>query len=180
MGFRYPALPVEHPDYGRAMPCVCTERTLEDQRESRLQRHSNLGPLVRMTFESLSLLGRSGLAANQQQFSRVVAAAQAFAAAPQGWLVLAGSPGSGKTHIAAAVANACIARGQPVLFAVVPDLLDHLRAAFAPTSTETYDELFEQVRAAPLLVLDDLGTHSSTAWAQEKLFQLLNHRYNAQ
>lgn len=180
MGFRYPALPADHPDYGRAMPCVCTERALEEQREGRLQRYSNLGPLVRMTFESLSPLGRSGLTANQQQFGRAVAAAQAFAAAPHGWLVLTGSPGAGKTHIAAAVANACIARGQAVLFAVVPDLLDHLRSAFAPTSPETYDELFEQVRTAPLLVLDDLGTHSSTPWAQEKVFQLLNHRYNAQ
>jgi DNA replication protein DnaC len=30
------------------------------------------------------------------------------------------------------------------------------------------------------LILDDLGAHASTPWAQEKLFQLLNHRYNAQ
>jgi DNA replication protein DnaC len=160
------------------VPCTCTERRLEDEREVRLQRYSNLGPLVRMTFEGLSSRGRSSLAANQQQFARVIEAARAFAADPQGWLVLTGSPGAGKTHIAAAVANQRIAQGHPVLFAVVPDLLDHLRSAFAPTSGETYDELFEQVRNAPLLVLDDLGTHSSTPWAQEKLFQLLNHRYN--
>jgi DNA replication protein DnaC len=31
-----------------------------------------------------------------------------------------------------------------------------------------------------VLVLDDMGTQSGTAWAQEKLFQILNHRYNAQ
>ena len=42
-----------------------------------------------------------------------------------------------------------------------------------------YDDLFESVRTCALLVLDDLGTQSSTAWAQEKLFQVLNHRYNA-
>ncbi len=30
----------------------------------------------------------------------------------------------------------------------------------------------------PLLILDDLGAHNSTPWAQEKLFQILNHRYN--
>ena len=40
------------------------------------------------------------------------------------------------------------------------------------------DELFDTVRDTPLLVLDDLGTQSGTPWAQEKLFQLLNHRYN--
>jgi len=32
---------------------------------------------------------------------------------------------------------------------------------------------------ASFLVLDDLGVHSATPWAQEKLFQILNHRYNA-
>jgi len=31
-----------------------------------------------------------------------------------------------------------------------------------------------------LLVLDDLGAHQSSPWASEKLFQLLNYRYNSQ
>jgi DNA replication protein DnaC len=35
------------------------------------------------------------------------------------------------------------------------------------------------VKSAALLVLDDLGTESATAWAREKLYQLFNHRYNA-
>ena len=36
-----------------------------------------------------------------------------------------------------------------------------------------------EIRTASLLILDDLGAHSSTPWAQEKLFQIFNHRYNA-
>ena len=59
----------------------------------------------------------------------------------------------------------------------VPDLLDHLRATFSPDAPVEYDELFERIRTTPLLILDDLGTESSTPWAQEKLYQLLNHRY---
>jgi DNA replication protein DnaC len=105
--------------------------------------------------------------------------AQRYAENPEGWLILFGKYGCGKTHLAAAIANRAIERGQPVLFVVVPDLLDYLRAAFAPNSPTTYDERFDQVRNAPLLILDDLGTQSSTAWAQEKLFQILNYRYNA-
>jgi DNA replication protein DnaC len=31
----------------------------------------------------------------------------------------------------------------------------------------------------PILVLDDFGEHSATSWAQEKLYQLINYRYNA-
>ena len=39
--------------------------------------------------------------------------------------------------------------------------------------------LFERVKNTPLLILDDYGEHSTTPWAQEKLYQLINHRYNA-
>ncbi len=66
------------------------------------------------------------------------------------------------------------------MFVVVPDLLDHLRATFSPTSLVSYDKRFDEVRTAPLLILDDLGTESATPWAREKLFQLLNYRYVAQ
>lgn len=66
------------------------------------------------------------------------------------------------------------------MFVVVPDLLDHLRAAFSPQSAISYDKRFEQIKSVPLLVLDDLGTQSATPWAKEKLFQLFNYRYIAQ
>ncbi|OQY33951.1 MAG: hypothetical protein B6243_05985 [Anaerolineaceae bacterium 4572_5.2] len=68
---------------------------------------------------------------------------------------------------------------QSAIFVVVPDLLDHLRATFSPVAQTSYDKRFEEIRNAPLLVLDDLGTQSATPWAQEKLYQLFNHRYNA-
>jgi len=61
----------------------------------------------------------------------------------------------------------------------VPDLLDHLRATFNPHSTIPFDKRFEEVRRAPLLVLDDLGTESATPWAREKLYQIFDYRYNA-
>ena len=55
----------------------------------------------------------------------------------------------------------------------------HLRAGYHPDSQESYDQTFDHVRNAPVLILDDFGAHSSTAWAQEKLFQIINHRFNA-
>ena len=65
------------------------------------------------------------------------------------------------------------------MFIVVPDLLDHLRATFNPASGMRLDKRFDEIKKAPLLVLDDLGTESATAWAREKLYQLFNYRYTA-
>ncbi len=166
-----------HPDFGKAFSCQCTEDERADQRLARLQRYSNLGALLRLTFDDLMVRGRSPSQRDQERFARAVADAREFAEQPSGWLVLSGPSGCGKTHLVAAIANACIAGGRPALFMVVPDLLDHLRAAYRPDSEIGYDELFEMVRSAPLLILDDLGMHSSTPWADEKLYQLINHRY---
>ncbi|MGQ9572991.1 MAG: ATP-binding protein [Dehalococcoidia bacterium] len=177
-GFVRRDVPLDHPDFGRAFPCRCVLDEREEERLARLQRYSNLGPLTRLTFANLMSRGRSTAPADQERFARAVAAAREFAQEPGGWLVLCGPSGCGKTHLAAAIANACIEEGRPVFFVVVADLLDHLRAAYRPGSEVSYDELFEQVRNAPLVILDDLGLHSATPWAQEKLFQLLNHRYN--
>jgi len=177
-GFVRKDVPLDHPDFGRVFPCRCVLEEREEERLARLQRYSNLGPLTRLTFANLMSRGRSTDPGNQEKFAKAVVAAQQFAEEPSGWLVLCGPSGCGKTHLAAAIANASIEQGRPAFFVVVPDLLDHLRAAYKPGSEVSYDELFEQVRNAPLVILDDLGGHSATAWAQEKLFQLVNHRYN--
>ncbi len=102
-----------------------------------------------------------------------------FAKSPEGWLVFMGVTGCGKTHLAAAIANYRLKEGKPVKFVVVPDLLDHLRSTFSPESQVSYDQLFEEVKNAPLLILDDFGEQSTTPWAQEKLYQVINYRYNA-
>ena len=96
---------------------------------------------------------------------------------PVNWLLLRGDYGVGKTHLAAAVANRIASNGMSVLFVVVSDLLDHLRATYQPNSPVSYDQRFNEVRRARLLVLDDLGAQNATPWAQEKLFQILNYRY---
>ena len=103
-------------------------------------------------------------------------AAAEYADSPEGWLVLAGPNGAGKTHLAAAIVNRMVANGQQALFVFVPDLLDELRLSYAPDSGISYSDLFEQVLETPVLVLDGLGAHSSTAWATEKLQQLFNRR----
>ena len=173
-------VPVGHPYFGKAIPCRCQERAEDPSRLERLQRYSNMGLLTRLTFDTTLTDGRSHDPDDRDLFRLAHEAAAVYAEEPHGWLVLTGPSGAGKTHLAAAIANRVMERGQPVFFVFVPDLLDHLRSTYSPSSEITYDQLFEQVRNAPLLVLDDLGGHSSTPWAQEKLYQVLNHRHLSQ
>ena len=133
------------------------------------------------TFDNFDMRKNENLAKEEQATLRLAfKAAQKYAKKPEGWIVFIGEYGSGKTHLAAAIANFQADLGHPPLFIVVPDLLDHLRATFAPNSPVSLDRRFEEIRGASLLVLDDLGTQSMTPWVKEKLYQLFNHRYNAQ
>ena len=175
--FVHPLLSPGKPDYSRIVPCRCVEKESDSKRQSRLQNYSNLGTLTRLTFANLIPEGRVKESASQEQFRRVYEAARAFALKPEGWLVIAGPSGCGKTHLAAAIANERINNKKPAFYVTTPDLLDHLRASFSPGSEMPYDEFFDQVKNAPLLIMDDFGAQSSTPWAKEKLDQLLNHRY---
>ena len=169
---------VGHPDFGKAVPCSCQAQLSNDDRLARLQKYSNLGPLTRLTFDSLNLANHSSDPDFQRRYREATQAATEYAQDPLGWLVLSGPVGSGKTHLAAAIANESLLHGHPTIYVSVPDLLDHLRSAFAPTSEIPYDQLFTQVRNVPVLILDDLGAQASTTWAQEKLYQIINHRFN--
>jgi len=100
-----------------------------------------------------------------------------YARSPQGWLVFTGPYASGKTHLAAAIANSRADLGQPPMLISVSDLLDHLRATFSTNSPVSLDRRFEEIRSAPLLILDALGEQSPTPWANEKLFQLIDYRH---
>ena len=130
------------------------------------------------TFNNFSARKKEKLPAEKQNYlDMAFKAAQQFAENPSGWLVFLGTYGTGKTHLAAAIAKYRQAAGDDPIFTVVPDLLDHLRATFNPNSPVSYDSVFNQVRNARLLILDDLGTQNTTPWAREKLFQILNFRY---
>jgi DNA replication protein DnaC len=132
-----------------------------------------------MTFDKFDWKRVNLLPEQRQNLEQAFRLALNFAKLSEGWLVLIGDTGVGKTHLAAAIANHRLQADKPASFIVVPDFLDHLRATFSPDSKVSYDQLFEAVKNTPLLILDDFGEQSTTAWAQEKLYQVINHRYNA-
>lgn len=129
-----------------------------------------------MTFDALIPEGRSGRA-DETLFHAATEAAKEFASKPSGWLVLEGSTGSGKTHIAAAIVNAIIDRGSPAKYISALDIPDMLRnERFEDDDAEI--GTFESLLDAPTLVIDDLGAQQATNWVDSKIDQLLTHRFN--
>ncbi len=183
LGYISDNVPLGHPSFGKARPCTCQMDNLQLQRATQLREDSNTEILAGKTFDTFLPDGVSqdpeARTTVRAAFDRCRVFAERLEEFDHKWLLLIGTYGCGKTHLAAAIANQCLAQGKPALFLNTPDLLDYLRAAYAPSAETTYDERFDEVRTAPILVLDDLGTESPTNWAVEKLYQLLNYRYNA-
>ena len=136
---------------------------------------SNLHLYHLMRFSTFSPM--SPLPEEVSNLKRTLQTAQRWAENPDGWLHIMGDFGSGKTHLAASIANELHDRGQGVIFMTVPDLLDYLRLSFNPQSHVRFDKRFHKIMNAPILILDDLRLASATAWAQEKLFQIIDYRY---
>ncbi len=170
-GFLRMEAPVGDPNFGKLVPCECTMALKERKAFEQLKKTSNLDHFRELNFETFN--------ARVPKTKDAYEAALRFAHDPSDWLLFIGGYGCGKTHLAAAIANDALNKRVPLYFAVVPDLLDYLRATFDPNSDASYDERFDAIRNVPLLVLDDLGTENSKPWAREKLYQIINHRYNA-
>ena len=134
----------------------------------------------RMTFDSFRTDG-GGIFTPEEAAAFAVAHAYvkrwAYAERPNGWLMLMGPYGVGKTHLAVAAAVARRNLGDDVYFSTVANLLDHLRAAYSPDSAVAHADLLMRISSAQLLVLDDMGAERNTPFAEDKLFQIVNHRY---
>ncbi len=171
-------VPVGDPRFGKLFRCPNNPVEADNDRRERLRRLSNLEAYSGKNFQNFDVEQPTLKPVERQSLDIALRNAARYAENPQGWLLLEGTYGCGKTHLAAAIGNEQLQRGQQVIFITVPDLLDHLRSAYSPSAEFSYDETFERIRQTPLLILDDLGAESPSPWAKEKLFQLLNHRYS--
>lgn len=165
-------VPFGDPQFGKLYPCVCRLQTAKQRDMDELYRRSNLAQFQTKVFGTFDPEREHGVEEAYQ-------AATDYATYPSGWLLLLGGCGTGKTHLAAAIANYLVQGFEmQVYFAVAPDLLHFLRLGFGADSDASYDQRFEQIRTVDVLIIDDLGAEQGTAWAIEQLYQILNYRYN--
>lgn len=117
------------------------------------------------------------------------ATAEAYAAATQAandpksrigvWLY--GPVGSGKSHLLAAAVNAALDANRPAYFATTVTLLDRFRASYdgAGEVRDGTTNLIAQCAEIDVLALDDLGKERLTPWSAERLWELVNRRYES-
>ncbi len=176
-------------------PCMCEgavlerqekaaeeERRLreeENQRKMRriedLFRQSRLGRRFReRTFDNFKVMPH-----NRKAFETALEYAQSFTQHREKGegLFITGGAGTGKTHLAAAIANFLLRGLTPVVFADITRLLSSLKATFTEESTNSEQQLIDELCRVELLVIDDLGKEKPSQWVEEKLYTIVNARY---
>lgn len=177
-GFLRRDVPIDHPDFGRAIPCECKRLEMIP-----------------------SLMEWSGLGHSNQDWTldrfpgdpvALAVAREALAARRRLWVFWSSAFGTGKTGILVAIVRACWDQQIPALYQSVPAMLDRLRAAY---QRGDYQQLMEELKQVHVLALDEFHrwhdkssrwdnnaprgdlTEGSPSWAAEKVFQIIEDRY---
>jgi DNA replication protein DnaC len=93
-------------------------------------------------------------------------------------LLFMGPPGVGKTHLAVGIIKKLIRdKSVPCLFRTFPDLLKEIQLSYSPVSMSSELSLMRPVLDAEVLLLDELGAQTPSAWVKETVAYVLNYRY---
>lgn len=90
-------------------------------------------------------------------------------------LYITGGNGTGKTHLASAVALAILRERKRPLMLTGIDLTLALQATYGTSGSEA--EAMERLCGYDVLIIDDLGKEPPTDWALSRLFAVVNRRY---
>jgi len=94
-------------------------------------------------------------------------------------LVFIGPCGVGKTHLAVAIVQELIrTKDAACIFYDFRDLIREIQSTFTPDSVLSESDVLAPVFSSEVLVLDELGAKRPTAWVEETVFTIINHRYN--
>lgn len=169
----------------RAKPCSCQKTLKEEQKLlaiPHLQKMSFANYDLKMYPENIKTqtTGKSYRFIAREALSAAMSFANSIARGiSRPGLIFEGDVGSGKTFLAAAIANNLITKGVNVEFIIVPEFLDELRNNIQKEG-DNNNILINRIKNSDVLILDDMGAHNFSPWVQNILFTIVNYRLNHQ
>ena len=91
-------------------------------------------------------------------------------------IIIYGSIGYENTHLAASIANEIIRNKKIALLERTSSIIDRIKESFNKTVT-TESEIMELYSNVDMLIIDDFGSETISKWALEKLYRIINNRY---
>jgi DNA replication protein DnaC len=151
------------------------EKAYQEKLE-RLMKNSKMGERFKTrTFENFQITNK-----NEQAFNTIKKYADNFEIYKNKGLglILTGSYGTGKTHLTAAVCIDLMHKGYQPIFGTMITLLERIKATYDDDyAKENEEQVINQYINCDLLIIDDLGKEKPTEWSIEKLYYIVNARY---
>jgi len=92
-------------------------------------------------------------------------------------MIFTGGTGTGKTHLANAIANHVIENGHTAYFAAVRKILTAVKSTWRSNSPKTEEEVIKNFANLDLLIIDEIGVQFDTDSEKMILFDVINARY---
>lgn len=158
-----------------AVPCDClAQRRLEEAcRAARIPTRYFSKSLE--TFQTLGDQSRKEIVEFAKKFVRSFRASAHDQ--PSKGLLLHGREGTGKTHIAIGILKEILAKGHSGLYWNVPELFLELRRTISESAELDEATILDEAIETDLLVLDDLGAEKVSEFVLDRLYVLINGRY---
>lgn len=147
------------------------ERFIEAQKKGVTPLGSIPPRLAKKTFENFIV--NEG---NREAFETCKKLAENFEETEEGILIY-GSNGTGKTHLAAATANAVMQKGYSATFGNVLSFLSAIKSTYSNESSFTEYDVVSLISESDLTVIDDIDMLLDSGFSQLMVYHLVNHAY---